>query len=403
MTLGTMAVDHEQRIDYDKLRKDRLEKTREQMKKDGLGTVLLFDPDNVRYVTSTKLGEWVNNKLNRYTLLAEGHDPILFEIGSAIGTKKMLCPWIKDIRPSKNDMRGSMTPLLKSNEKVIGEVYEILREWNLHEAPIGIDLLTVSMMQALVKFGMNVRDGQATMQEAQKIKTHEEFQLLEISAAMVDGAYYDVVEAIKPGVRENEVCAVMRGRLVEMGAENVHNVNVISGDRAFPHPHDFSDRIIRPGDMVFLDVVNDFNGYKTCYYRTFCCGYPTEKQKRIYKKTYDWMYDAIRAIKPGVTTDEICKLWPTYRELGAKDEYETMALELGHGVGIAHWSKPVIGHQCSMEYPEVIEENMHFAVETYYGEDGEAARLEEQIVVTKDGCRVITKFPCEEPVACWKY
>ena len=86
--------------------------------------------------------------------------------------------------------------------------------------------------------------------------------------------------------------------------------------------------------MVFLDVVNDFNGYKTCYYRTFCCGYPTEKQKRIYKKTYDWMYDAIRAIKPGVTTDEIFKLWPTYRELGAKDEYETMALELGHGVGI---------------------------------------------------------------------
>ncbi|TCW25963.1 aminopeptidase P family N-terminal domain-containing protein, partial [Christensenella hongkongensis] len=56
MTLGTMAVDHEQRIDYDKLRKDRLEKTREQMKKDGLGAVLLFDPDNVRYVTSTKLG-----------------------------------------------------------------------------------------------------------------------------------------------------------------------------------------------------------------------------------------------------------------------------------------------------------------------------------------------------------
>ena len=156
------------------------------MKKDGLGAVLLFDPDNVRYVTSTKLGEWVNNKLNRYTLLAEGHDPILFEIGSAIGTKKLLCPWIKDIRPSKNDMRGSMTPLLKSNEKVIGEVYEILKEWNLHEAPIGIDLLTVSMMQALVKFGMDVRDGQATMQEAQKIKTHEEIQLLEISAAMVE-------------------------------------------------------------------------------------------------------------------------------------------------------------------------------------------------------------------------
>jgi Xaa-Pro dipeptidase len=258
-------------------------------------------------------------------------------------------------------------------------------------------------MFAFNQFKLDVRDGQAVMQEAQKIKTREELQLLEISAAMVDGAYYDVVEAIRPGVRENEICAIMRGRLIQMGAENVHNVNVISGDRAYPHPHDFSDRIIRPGDMVYLDVVNDFNGYKTCYYRTFCCGYPTEKQKRIYQKTYDWLYAAIDLIKPGVTTDKVVAVWPTYKELGAKNEYETMALELGHGVGIAHWSKPVIGHQCSVEFPEVIEENMHFALETYYGEEGDAARIEEQIIVTSDGCRVITKFPCKEPIACWKY
>jgi Xaa-Pro aminopeptidase len=220
---------------------------------------------------------------------------------------------------------------------------------------------------------------------------------------MVDGAYYNVVEAIKPGIRENEICAIMRGRLIEMGAENVHNVNVISGDRAYPHPHDFSDRMIRPGDMVYLDVVNDFNGYKTCYYRTFCCGYPTEKQKRIYKKTYDWLYAAIDLIKPGASTSDIVKVWPTYIELGAKNEYETMALELGHGVGIAHWSKPVFGHQHSIEYPEIIEENMHIAVETYYGEDGDAARIEEQVVVTKDGCRIITKFPCKDIFVCWKY
>ena len=166
-------------------------------------------------------------------------------------------------------MRGSMTPLLKANEKVIGEMYEILKAWNLDEAPIGIDLLTVSMMEALVKFGMDVRDRQATMQEAQKIKTHEEIQLLEISAAMVDGAYYDVVEAIKPGIRENEVAAVMRKRLLEMGAENVHNVNCDLGDRAFPHPMTFQTglsarrsgipryrkRLQRIQDMLLPDVL----------------------------------------------------------------------------------------------------------------------------------------------------
>lgn len=403
MTLGTMAVDHEIRIDYDKLRKDRLQKTREQMAKDNLGALLVYDPDNIRYITSTKLGEWTSNKLGRYCLLARDHEPILFEIGSAIRTKKLLSPWIKDIRPSKNDMRGTMPPELGASENSIAEIYNILKEFGLEKEPVGVDYLTVPMMKAFQKFGFNIVDGQQTMLDAQTIKTKEEIQLLEISAAMVDGAYWDVFNFVKPGVRENEVCALMRKRLVELGAENVHNVNVISGDRAYPHPHDFSDRIIRPGDMVFLDVVNDFNGYKTCYYRTFVCGKPTERQKRVYKQAYDWLYDAIKLVKPGVSTAEITQCWPTYKDLGYNDEYETLALELGHGVGISHWAKPVIGHQHSLKYPEILQEGMHLALETYYAEGEDAARIEEQVVVTKDGCKIITKFPCDELLSCWNY
>lgn len=403
MTLGTMAVDHEMRIDYDKLRGDRLQKTREQMAKDNLGALLVYDPDNIRYITSTKLGEWTSNKLGRYCLLARDQEPILFEIGSAMRTKQLLCPWIKDIRPSKNDMRGTMPPELGASENSIREIYNILKEFNLEKEPVGVDYLTVPMMKAFEKLGFNIVDGQQTMLDAQTIKTKEEIQLLEISAAMVDGAYWDVINFVKPGVRENEVCALMRKRLIELGAENVHNVNVISGDRAYPHPHDFSDRIIRPGDMVFLDVVNDFNGYKTCYYRTFVCGRPTERQKRVYKKAYDWLYDAIKLIKPGVLTSEIAKCWPTYKDLGYNDEFETLALELGHGVGISHWAKPVIGHQHSLKYPEEIKEGMHIALETYYAEGEDAARIEEQVVVTKDGYKIITKFPCEELLSTWNY
>ncbi len=403
MTLGTMAVDHELRIDYDKLRKDRLQKTREQMAKDSLGALLVYDPDNIRYITSTKLGEWTTNKLGRYCLLARGQEPILFEIGSAVRTKKMLCPWIKDIRPGKNDMRGTMQPELGAADNSIAEIASILRDFGLAKEPVGVDILTVPMMKAFQKYGIIVEDGQQTMLDAQLIKTTEEIQLLEISAAMVDGAYWDVINFIHPGVRENEVAALMRSRLVELGAENVHNVNVISGDRAYPHPHDFSDRIIRPGDMVFLDVVNDFNGYKTCYYRTFVCGRPTERQKRVYKIAYDWLYNSIKLVKPGASTSDIVKCWPTYKDLGYDDEFETMALELGHGVGISHWAKPIIGHQQSIKYPEVIKENMHIALETYNAEGEDAARIEEQVVVTKDGYKVITKFPCDELISCWSY
>lgn len=403
VTYGTMAVDHELRIDFDKLRRDRLQKTRDQMEKDNLGALLVFDPDNIRYITSTKLGEWSNNKLARYCLLPKGRDPILFEIGSAVRTKRMLCPWIKDIRPSKTDMRGTMPPELGTVDISIAEIASILKDYNLHEAPVGVDILTVPIMQAFMKHGLQIADGQQTMLRAQVIKTEEEIKLLEIAAAMVDGAYWDVFNFIKPGVRENEVNALMRKRLYELGAENVHNVNVISGDRSYPHPHDFSDRIIRPGDMVFLDVVNDYNGYKTCYYRTFVCGKPTERQKRIYKTAYKWLYDAISMVKPGVSTADIVKCWPDYKQMGYENEYETLALQIAHGVGISHWGKPIISHQNSIKHPEVLEEGMHIAFETYCGEEGDAARIEEQIVVTKDGYKVITKFPCDELLSCWDY
>ncbi len=400
MTLGTMAVDHEMRINYDKLRKDRLQKAREQMEKDGLGALLVFDPDNVRYITSTKLGEWVTNKLARYCLLAREQEPILFEIGSAIRTKKMLCPWIKDIRPSKTDMRGTM-PGLGSVEKSIQEISDLLKEFGLEKEPVGVDYLTVPLMKAFQKYGILVEDGQQTMLDAQTIKTNEEIQLLEISAAMVDAAFWEVVNFVHPGVKENEVVALMRGRLVELGAENVHNINVITGNRSHPHPHDFSDRIIRPGDMIFIDVVNDFNGYKTCYYRTFVCGKPTEKQKRVYKKAYDWLYAAIEKVKPGVMTSEIANCWPDYKELGYESEHEALALELGHGVGITHWAKPVISRGHSLDNPEPLQENMHLALETYYGEGEDGARIEEQLVITKDGYRIITRFPCDELISCW--
>jgi len=403
MTYGTMGVDHEMRVDYAKLRKDRLRKTREQMEKDGVGAMLVYDPDNIRYITSTKVGEWSRDKLGRYALLPKGQEPILFEIGSAVPTKKLMTPWLKNenIRPAVGDMRGTIPG--GGSEAGIKEIYEILKEYGLENEPVGVDVLTVPLMQAFMKFNMNIVDGQQTMLDAQTIKTKEELQLIEMSAAMVDGAYADIVEFCKPGVKENELVALMRYRLHELGAENVLNVNAISGDRAFPHPHDASDRIIRPGDLVFMDVVNDFNGYKTCYYRTFSCGEPTEEQREIYQKCSDLVNCAIDKIKPGATTEDVAQCWPDWKEMGLDSKHEGLALQLGHGIGISHWSKPTITVGHSSENPVVIKENMHFAVETYWGEEGNAARIEEQVIVTEDGCKVITKFPSDRLINCWDY
>ncbi len=404
MTLGTMAVDREIRIDYGKLREDRLRKAKEKVKEYQLGAVLCFDPDNIRYITSTALGQWTNNKLARYCVLPGEKDPTLFEIGSAIGTKKVLSPWIKDrIRPSTNSMRGTIPPAVGAPQKCAEEIISLLKDYDVHKEPLGVDITDISLIRALEAGGVKVVDGQQAMLDAQMIKTNEEIELLKLATAMVDAAYWEVANFVSPGVRENEVAALIRQVLFNLGAEEVQNINVITGPRTHPHPHDFSDRIIRPGDLIFMDVVNVFNGYKTCYYRTFVCGSPTRKQKEIYQRCYDWLYTSIDKVKPGATTRDIAECWPGYEEIGPayKNEHEALALEFGHGIGISHWGKPIISRGFSLEHPEEIKENMVIALETYVGDGTDGARIEEEVVVTKNGCEIITKFPSQELISCW--
>jgi Xaa-Pro dipeptidase len=152
--------------------------------------------------------------------------------------------------------------------------------------------------------------------------------------------------------------------------------------------------------MIYIDVVNVFNGYKTCYYQTFVCGKPSQKQLDIYKQCYDWLYSAIELIKPGVSTADVASVWPTAEDLGLSSEGEAFALQLGHGVGITHWAKPVISRLFSLEHPEEIKEGMLFALETYAGRGNDGARIEEMLVVTSDGYRMLTKFPSENLISC---
>lgn len=403
MTLGTIATDCEIRIDYEKLRRERLKKANDQLKKDRLGALLCFDPDAIRYITSTKLNDWTNNKLARACLLAVDKAPILYEIGSAIRTKEALCPWMKGrIFPFMGGFRGSFpTPVVLDNtQKFAGMIASRLRELGVGSEPIGIDFIEIPLMEALQKEGIRVVDGQQTLLRAETIKTDEEIELIEMSISIVEAAFWQVVNRVHPGVRENEVSAFMRNTMYQLGTEEIQNINVITGNRAYPHPHDFSDRIIRPGDLIYIDVVNVFNGYKTCYYQTFCCGKPSAKQLEVHKQCYDWLWSAIDMIKPGITTADLAKTWPSAEELGYKDESEAWALQIGHGVGITHWAKPVISRLFSLDHPEEIQENMVIALETYAGAGSHGVRIEEMVAVTKDGYRRLTKFPSENLISC---
>ena len=182
---------------------------------------------------------------------------------------------------------------------------------------------------------------------------------------------------------------------------------ITSCDRVEPllcasgHPHVFSDRLIRPGDQAFFDIIHSFMGYRTCYYRTFNVGGVTRSQLDAYQQCREWLDNAIELVRPGATTDQLASVWPTAEELGFPDEQACFGLQFGHGLGVGLYEAPMISRVHSLDHPIEIEEGMVFALETYCAaSDGEsAARIEEEVVVTENGYRIITKFPAEELLA----
>ena len=176
-------------------------------------------------------------------------------------------------------------------------------------------------------------------------------------------------------MREHEVVADAQRLLFELGSEQVEAINAVSGDRCNPHPHVFSDRLLRPGDQAFFDIIHSFMGYRTCYYRTFNVGGASQSQLDAYKQCREWLDAAIELVRPGVTTDQIAAVWPTAEELGFPNEEACFGLQFGHGLGVGLYEAPMISRLHSLDHPIEIEEGMVFALETYCAaSDGRSAR-----------------------------
>ena len=398
-TSGTMAVDWEKRIDFERLRTQRLQRAKDLLAKSAMGALLCFDMNNVRYLTATHIGTWAQDKANRFTLLPQNDEPILWDFGSAARHHQLHCPWLGErSRPGISMLRGTMSPEHGRAEDVAKKIRVELEMRGLHKEPVGIDIIELPVLFALQREGITVVDGQQLMSEARVIKTQDEIALLNTSAAMVDAAYHDLYMAMKPGMRENEAVGLVSKVLYDLGSEYVEAVNAISGERCNPHPHVFSDRILRPGDPVYYDILHSYMGYRTCYYRTFAIGSASHAMVDAYKRCRDYLDAAIELIRPGRSTDEVAMVWPRAQDFGFPNEEAAFALQYGHGIGLAIWERPVISRLVSLDHPQPIKPGMVFALETFWpSTDGwSAARIEEEIVVTETGHEVITRFPAEQ-------
>jgi Xaa-Pro dipeptidase len=405
---GIAGVDWEVRVDFERLRTYRLARTQEALERSDLGALLLFDTSNIRYLTSTQIGYWAFNKGERYALLTRNGTPRIFDFGSAAKAHRLQLPHIYDETNAvggNTGLQGAIHPRVGLQARAAEQIRSIMREEGVGDMPLGVDVAETSIFLALADAGVVVRDGQQVMADAREIKSADEIMLLTQACAMVDGVYQDIFEALKPGVRESDIVGLAHARLFEMGSEFVEAINSIAGERCSPHPHVFSDRLIRPGDQAYFDIIHVFNGYRTCYYRTFVVGRATTAQRDAFARSREWMDAAIDLVKPGVATDQIAAVWPKAEEFGFADEMDAFGLQFGHGVGVSLHERPIITRLNSFDDPVEIKEGMLFALETYCpAADGRsAARIEEEVVVTADGCKVITLFPCEELMVANEY
>jgi Xaa-Pro aminopeptidase len=403
---ATMAVDWEKRIDFDRLRGDRLGRARDALERSELGAVLLFDQNNIRYVTSTHIGEWARDKSARCVLLPRTGEPVLWDFGSAARHHQLYAPWLPATswRAGVTSMRGAMPEQTGVPDMLAGHVHEVLSELGLEHEQLGIDLTDMETLASLHRRGVATADAQPIMLEARKLKTEDEIALLDHAAGIVDAVYEQIYRTLRPGITEREVVADAQRLLFELGSEQVEAINAVSGDRCNPHPHVFSDRLLRPGDQAFFDIIHSFMGYRTCYYRTFCVGGATRSQLDAYKQCRQWLDAAIELVRPGVTTDKIAAVWPAAQELGFASEEACFGLQFGHGLGVGLYEAPMISRLHSFDDPIEIEAGMVFALETYCpASDGRsAARIEEEVVVTPEGPEIITRFPAEELLVCGK-
>ncbi|KAB7744145.1 M24 family metallopeptidase [Nostocoides sp. F2B08] len=397
---GHMGVDYESRVDFHRLREYRLGRAMEALRSSGCGAFLLFDFYNIRYTTQTWIGGALGDKMSRYALLTEDGNPHLWDFGSAAKHHRLFSPWLDEdrCRAGMLGLRGAISPEVGLMKEAVTTIKGLLADAGVEGAPIGVDIVEPAFLFEMQAQGLHVVDIQQHMLDARSIKSVDEIMLLSQAAAMVDGVYQDIVDVLKPGIRENEIVALASKRLYEMGSDQVEAINAVSGERCNPHPHNFTDRLIRPGDQAFFDIIHSFNGYRTCYYRTFSVGMSTQPQHDAYAKAREWMDAAINTVADGVGTDEVAGLWPRATDLGFASEMDAFGLQFGHGLGLGLHERPIISRLNSLSHPVEIKSGMVFALETYCpATDGvSAARIEEEVVVTAKGAEVLTRFPAQE-------
>jgi Xaa-Pro aminopeptidase len=394
--LSTTSTDWQLRVDFERLRGDRLTRAKLMLEKHDLGALVCFAGENVRYMTGVWQGNWKNNIFIRYCIVPRDGEPILFETaGSDLECAKIDAPWLDGrIRPAIT-WKWAETAEEMMSDRMAKSILDVLTEHGVEKERIGVDVYDPSAFAAFQRLGLSIVSAWPAMSEARVVKTPDEIECLKISSAIGDTSFWRVEhEWLKPGVKETHIVAKVNEYLYEWGFDFVYDIIVASGGNTSPYRRWHTDKPIREGDLVVVDqnAVGP-GGYFVDFVRCFKVGERwTRKEKDLYKEVYDSMYAAIEELKAGNTTADVAAHFPKY----ADDEYGTVTLQqFAHSIGLSLYEGMWISRAYSLDYPVELQENMYFACETFAGHPGlsQTVRLEENVLVTRDGPVLFTRHP----------
>ncbi len=396
---GQAAVDWEERYDFPALRRKRLAGVHRAASDLGVDGLLLWKDENVRYLTSLRaqLIAGKSTSLNG-VLLAAGGDPVLLASGGELDKASFGMPWI-------GSMHG--VPIMEQPDLVdrfvAGTLVPLAKERGLDTGKLGIDQVNMSLVRAIERHLPNVElvDGDAVMQRARLVKLDEEIAIIEEACAIGDAVTQRALDETKAGRREQDVAGDAMQTLFHMGGEMAHVVTpfVATGEHMSPPHRICTDKIMRNGDLCFIDIGAMWNGYFADIGRTTIVGKPSLQQKKIYTAVYEGLMAGIDMMRPGNTNQDVADaIIEKVGEHGLADRL--FSLFIGHGIGIGANEPPYIGETMPGAGVIELQPNMVFAVEPLVWvpdvRGGGGVRIEDMVLVTEGDARILSRVEYEE-------
>lgn len=391
--------DYQAQIDLVRLRRHRLTRLREQLSAMDCGAALLFDPLNLRYATGSRnMQVFMQRNPARYAFVPVDGPITLFDFPNCEGLSAGL-ETIDEVRPAITmSFPASGNRVEEKANEWAAEIAQLVRERGGGSRRLAIDCIPYSGAFALVDLGVDIADGQRAVELARAIKSEEEIDCIKLSLAVAEAGMTRMREILRPGITENELWALLHHTNIALGGEYVETRLLSSGERTNPWFQECSDRQIAAGDLVAFDtdMVGPL-GYYADVSRTFYCGEqePTGEQTRLYQIAYQHVQENISLLKPGLTFHGFSQRSSQLPSEFTANRYFVVA----HGSGLSGEYPYIVYPQDYAEkgYDGVIEENMVLSVESYVGAVGgrEGVKLEEMVVVRRDGAEVLSSFPFE--------